>query len=172
MTNLLMRTTAAAAAALALLAGSAWAAEPTVKELNVTAEYTDLTDSNAKDYYPDISDDLLVAITDKMSLTDDPLGYVVNVNLQSVSLDGDTALPDSREFNTMEGVVSFISPQTDAPAEGYPIKVIAMSGDSQVPEGFIAVDPSVGDFYRAMVDGFANAVVEKMPEYLRDAGSK
>ena len=45
--------------ALALLvAASATQAEEIVKEINVTADYSALTDSNAQTYYPDIAADL------------------------------------------------------------------------------------------------------------------
>ena len=102
-------------AAVSLMAGPALAAEPTVRELTVTADMADLETANASRYYPQISGDLSAAIYDRVTLDDDPNGYVVDVKLGSVSLDGDTNLPDTAEFNQMEGVVTISSPNTNAP---------------------------------------------------------
>ena len=163
---------AATAAAATLLASQVWAAEPTVKELTVTTDYTSLEETNAKSYYPDLSGDLLEAILERVPLTDETEGYDVNVTLQSVSLDGDTMLPDSAEFNQMEGTVSLISPLTDANTESYKVQIKAETADSAIPAGYIGVAPSTGDFYRAMIEGFADEVADQMPEHLRNSASK
>lgn len=170
--NMFSRT-AVAIAALAVATTPVWAAgERTVKEVNVTAEVTHLTGSNAKQYYPDIANDILERIVEKMPLTDDTQGYVVNVNIQNMSLDGDTMLPDSREFNRLEGVMSVIAPDTNAGSESYPIRIVAQSAESAVPDGYVAVSPSNNDFYVAMIDGFAEQVAMHEPETMPQAASK
>jgi len=159
-------------AAVSLMAGPALAAEPTVRELTVTADMADLETANASRYYPHISGDLSAAIYDRVTLDDDPNGYVVDVKLGSVSLDGDTNLPDTAEFNQMEGVVTISSPNTNAPLVSYPVQIVANSGGAAVPAGYVAVNPSTDDFYTAMLNGFAEVVSEKMPEAMREAGSR
>lgn len=170
--NSLFKLTTAALASIAVLSSPVWAADAsTVKEVNVTAEVTKL-DAKAQEYYPNIAHDILAKIVEKMPLTDDPQGYVVNVNIQHMSLDGDTVLPDSREFNRLEGVMSVISPDTNAGAESYPIRIAAHSADSAVPDGYVTVEPSNNDFYFALVDGFAQQVAMHEPETMREASSK
>ena len=172
MKTLFMRTTAVAAA-LAMLSAPAWASgEPTVKEINVNAELNSLTDSNARAYYPDVAHDILEKIVDKLPMTNDPQGYVVTVNIQRMSLDGDTMLPDSREFNQIEGVMSVLAPDTNANTESYPIRVYARSADHAVPAGYAVIEPSSDDFYQAMIDGFATEVADKAPDVMREASSK
>lgn len=163
---------AAATATAALLATQVWAAEPTIKEVTVNTDYSSLKESNAQSYYPELSQDLLEAILERISLTDEVEGYVIDVNIQSVSLDGDTMLPDSAEFNQMEGVMSLQSPMTNANTESYPIKIKAHSAEAAVPEGYVGVAPSTDDFYNAMIAGFADVVAEELPERMRESGSK
>ena len=161
-----------AAAALIAFTVPAFAKEATVKELTVTAESTDAQDPNAARYYPEIAGDLTAAIFERISLDDDPGGYVVKVSLASLSLDGDTALPDSGEFNRMEGVVAISSPLTDSPSYSYPVQIVAATADAAIPDGYVAINPSSGDFYNAMVQGFAEVVQQKLPEAMQAAGSK
>lgn len=167
-----LRNTLTAVAAVVALGTAAYADEATVKEVTVHTDYTSLADANAKDYYPTISDDLMAAIANKIQIIEAPEGYVLDVNVQKVSLDGDTILPDSAEFNEMEGVATLTSPLTNANSESYPIMIKAMSAGGVVADGVTVIQPSETDFYNAMVDGFADAIVDKLPENLRNSSSK
>ena len=167
-----LMNTAAVAATLGMLSVPAFAAgEPTVREVNVTAQVTNLDDS-AKEYYPNIAHDILEKITEEMPLTTDNKGYVVNVEIQNMTLNGDKVLPASKEFNQLEGVMSIVGEGTNAGAQSYPIRVVAQSADVAAPEGFIAVTPSDNDFYTALITGFAKAVAEHEPEVLPSSVSK
>ena len=42
------------------------------------------------------------------------------------------------------------------------MNVKATMADGAIPEGYVAVPPSLDDFYKAMVDGFAMAVAERV----------
>lgn len=163
----------AAAIGLALLSSQAlWAEEATVKEVDVKAEIESAEGANALRFYPGIEDDLERAVVARVPVGDDPNGYVVDVVLQKVSLDGDTVLPDSMEFNQMEGVIVITSPLTGAAPQSIPVQLAAASGEGLVPEGFVAVTPSTDDFYSAMVESFASVVAERVPEFMRNAASK
>ena len=63
-------------------------------------------------------------------------------------------------------------PNTNAPLVSYPVQIVANSGGAAVPAGYVAVNPSTDDFYTAMLNGFAEVVSEKMPEAMREAGSR
>ena len=173
MKSMFVRTMAASAVA-AIVAGADWAQsqDGVVKELTVNSEYTALKDSNAQEYFPTLATDLMTSIADKIAMTTEDAGYVVEVNLQEVRMDDSAMLPESREFNQMDGVVSITSPQADAGAESYPVKIVAMDPAGTVPEGYIAVSPSSDDFYRAMIEGYANAVVDVLPEDIPNSVAK
>ena len=170
--NRFIKLTTAATAALALLSAPALAAsEPTVKEVNVTAQVTNL-DSNAQEFYPNIAHDILTEITNIMPLTHDQQGFVIDVVVQNVSLDGNSVLPDSREFNQIEGVMSIRAQDTNANSESFPIKVVAQGAGVATPEGFAVVEPSTTDFYQALIAGFAREVAERETEVMPMASSK
>ena len=163
----------AAAFGVALLSSQAlWAEEATVKEVDVDVEIQAAEGSNALNFYPNVEDDLKRAVVAKLPVENDPNGYVVDVVLQKISLDGDTVLPDSMEFNQMEGVIVITSPLTGAAPQSVPVKLAATSADGLVPEGYVAVSPSTDDFYAAMVETFASVVAERVPEFMRNAASK
>lgn len=168
----ILMNTAAVAATLGMLSAPAWAAgEPTVREVNVTTQVTNLDDT-AKEFYPNVAHDILEKITEEMPLTQDVKGYVVNVEIQNMSLNGDKVLPASKEFNQIEGVMSIVGEGTNASTESYPIRVVAQTAGVATPEGFIAVTPSDNDFYTALITGFAKAVAEREPEVLPSSVSK
>lgn len=162
-----------AVAGLGLLPALAIAAEDaTVKDIDVSTEIEGVEGANALDYYPDLETDLEKAVAQLVEVTDDPNGYDIDVKVQSVSLDGDTVLPDTQEFNQMEGVVVITSPMTDQDPHSYPVRLIAITNESAVPEGFIQINPSPDDFYNAMVQAFASNVAENLPEFMSGATSK
>lgn len=171
MNRFLMQTTAAAAA-LTMLAAPSFASDtPTVREVNVTAQVTNL-DENAKAFYPNIAHDILEKIVEEMPLTGDNQGYVVNVEIQHMSLNGGALAADTHEFNQMEGVMSVTAPDTNAGEMSFPIKIVAQSPDIATPAGYVTVAPSDTDFYTAMITGFAKAVAEHEPETMPAASSK
>ena len=163
----------ATAVALGLsLAAPARAEDATVKDVSVNIDIDAATGANALTYYPEMADDLKRFIVAELPVSDDPNGYTVQVDVQSVTLNGDTMLPDSREFNQIEGVMSVLAPDTNANTESYPIRVYARSADHAVPAGYAVIEPSSDDFYQAMIDGFATEVADKAPDVMREASSK
>ena len=162
-----------AAAGLGLLPVVVSAAdEATVKDIDVSTEIEGVDGANALDYYPDLETDLEKAVAQLVEVTDDPNGYDIDVTVQSVSLDGDTVLPDTQEFNQMEGVVVITSPMTDQDPHSYPVRLVAMTDDSAVPQGFVQINPDPDDFYNAMIDAFASNVAENLPEFMSGSMSK
>lgn len=161
------------AGGLAMTTIPAYAADDaTVNDIDVSVEVEGVEGSNALSYYPGLEADLQKAVASRVPVSDDPNGYDVKVTIQKISLDGDTILPDSAEFNEMEGVVFYSSPLTNEAPQSFTIQIAAVSGDKVLPPGYIAVSPSTEDFYVAMVEAFANSVGEKLPEHMRDSASK
>ena len=120
--------------------------------------------SNALALYPTLNTDLQAAIAQRVTGGQAVHDPVVEVSIRKVALDGDTLLPDSKEFNQLEGVVSLSGETGTLSGFSFPVKVSAVSGSSAVPEGYIAVSPSAGQFYVAMVEKFADTVAEKLAE--------
>ncbi|WP_109464453.1 hypothetical protein [Albibacillus kandeliae] len=172
MKKVLLQTTAAIFATAALAAPVFAASQAPIHEVSVTTDYSGLEDSNAKDFYPTISEDLMTAIAERIQMSDDPTGYTIDVTIQSVNLDGETVLPENKEFNSIDGVMNISAPDAKGATNAIPIKVRATTVDGTVPEGYSAVAPSDSDFYQAMIQGYADAVVEKLPDIPTGTASK
>ncbi|QBF31672.1 hypothetical protein CFI11_10645 [Thalassococcus sp. S3] len=151
-----------------LLAPFAIADEVMVNEIDVDAALTAPEDANALLYYPDITEDIEREIVKLVPIGESDESVSIQVNLDKISLDGDTMLPDSQEFNTIEGVIAFYRDGRSSPVKSLPMKVTAVTGAAPVGEGFVTIEPSTEDFYGAMVVGFAEAVADQLPEELRD----
>lgn len=159
--------TSAIAAALAMTAPFMLSAEEaSVKEITVTAEPATAEGMNAMTYYPQMEADLQQAIAERVPVTDEPNGYDVHVSLDKVALNGETMLPESQEFNTMQGTVLLTSPQTDASPRSYPVNIQASSA-GPAPEGFVTIEPGPNEFYSAMIAAFADIVAQDLPEHMR-----
>tara|TARA_R110002020_G_scaffold341163_1_gene555810 strand:- start:59 stop:589 length:531 start_codon:yes stop_codon:yes gene_type:complete len=146
------------------LTGAVQAQEETLQvgTIDVDASYGAAQDSNAAEYYPEISNDLKAAIAERVPTSDDASDVSVRVDVRKMSLDGATMLPESREFNELEGVVDITSQNGTMGDLAFPVNVKAVTGSSAVPEGYIAMPPSDGDYYVAMVDFFADQVAERL----------
>ncbi|NNK17323.1 MAG: hypothetical protein HKP51_10525, partial [Sulfitobacter sp.] len=94
-------------------------------------------------------------------LSENAADPTVRIDIRKIALNGDTVLPGSMEFNELEGVVSFQT-NTGEGGQSFPVKVVAVMDDSAIPVGYDAVPPSLDDFYKAMVDGFAMKVAERL----------
>lgn len=161
MFNFMKKTTVAATVSLAALATPGAIAGQGVSDIDVQTKIEAPQGSNALDFYPTIADDLEREILERVATVNDPAGPTITVKIKRVSLDGDTILPDSAEFNELEG---FLSYQNGSREVVETIKLSAHTDERAVPEGFIAIPPSQEDFYDAMLTAFADKVVELVPE--------
>lgn len=161
MFNFIKKTAAAATVSLAALAASGAIAGQGVSDIDVQAKIEAPQGSNALELYPTIAADLEREILERVATVNDPAGPTITVKIKRVSLDGDTILPDSAEFNELEGFLSYQSGSREVVET---IKLSAHTDESAVPEGFVAIPPSQEDFYNAMLTAFADKVVELLPE--------
>ncbi|NNE54256.1 MAG: hypothetical protein HKN30_17855 [Sulfitobacter sp.] len=152
----------AATVSLIALASAGVAKEvPEISEINVSASYDAAQDTNASELFPEITSDIQLALARLIPLSDNAADPTVRVDIRKIALNGDTMLPDSTEFNELEGVVSFQT-NTGEGGQSFPVNITAVMDETQVPEGYDVVPPSLDDFYRAMVDGFALKIAQRI----------
>ncbi|MEM9636113.1 MAG: hypothetical protein AAGA94_00580 [Pseudomonadota bacterium] len=168
MFNFVKKTTFAATVSLAALAASGAVAGPGVSDIDVQAKIAAPQGSNALDLYPTIAEDLERAILERVDTANDPNGPTITVKIKRVSLDGDTILPDTAEFNELEGFLSYQGGSREVVEN---IILSAHTDESAVPAGVIAIPPSQDDFYDAMLTAFADRVVELVPAEDINSGS-
>ncbi|MDF3413635.1 hypothetical protein HKX62_04150 [Sulfitobacter sp. M74] len=165
------KLTLATTVSVMALAGTAMAGDMDgVSEIRVSTSYDAAQDSNAAAYFPEIATDVQVAIAKLIPSSDNAADPIIRVDLRKVALDGDTILPDTAEFNQLEGVVA-IDTNTGEGGQSFKVNIVAATDMTAVPEGFVGIAPSPDDFYNAMVEGFALNVAERYST-LNDAGAK
>jgi hypothetical protein len=154
--NLVMTT----AIGVALVATTASAMDlQDVSEINVTASYSAAEGTNAQALFPEIATDIQLAIAKLVPVSTNANDPVIRADIRKVALNGDTILPDSLEFNQLEGIVA-IETSNGADSRTFPIRIQAKTADTVAPEGYTLASPSVEDFYNAMVAQFAINVDE------------
>ena len=126
-------TLATAVSVMALSAPLMAREMPLVSEIDVSASFDAAQDSNAQQLFPEITDDIRLAIADLVPQSDDGADPIIRVDIRKIALDGATVLPDSAEFNELEGVVS-IQTESGKGGQSFPVAIKAMAGDDIVPE--------------------------------------
>ncbi|MFG6561041.1 MULTISPECIES: hypothetical protein [unclassified Sulfitobacter] len=169
LTNIKNIALAAGVSAIAL-SGSAFADnEIMVSKIDVESSVA-AADSNAMDFYPDLEEDLRAEVAERVPLSSDGSDPQIKIDIRKISLNGATMLPDSKEFNELEGVVDITSPTGDNAGLSFPVMISAYSGDEIAPEGYVNVQPSDTEFYVALVSTFADVVAEGLAN-VNTAGS-
>ncbi len=169
--------TTAICTGLVLGAGPLAAMEKILSGIEVKADLSAYEDANVLNFWPTLEGDMNKAIASKVTVDDGAVAPRISVEINKVAIDGDTVLPDSGEFNQIEGTVtthaglneksSSSSEAADGPDEvigSYPLHMTAVSGDQEAPEGWIVVAPSQDDFYSALIDAYATSIVERIEE--------
>ncbi|XDA99703.1 hypothetical protein AB1M95_07305 [Sulfitobacter sp. LCG007] len=151
----------ATAASVIGFAGIAVADTPAVSKIEVDTTFLSAEGSNVMSYYPDLASDVEQRIRARVAPSDDPTAPTLRVALREISLDGSTLLPDSKEFNKLEGVMSYSGGDEEVTM---PISVSAEGAPGTSADGMIVIEPSTSDYYNAMVDVFVGAVVDAIPE--------
>lgn len=158
-------------AALAATSTFAYAQDVQLSEIDVKTDLSAVEGANAMEYWPTLNDDLRAAIAAQVDMTED--ANRVMVEIHSVTLDGSGILPESGEFNQLQGTVAVFEPKTGqeqddgdiAPVTSYPLNLDASIADGGVaPEGWVMVPPSTDDFYTALVNTFAIEVVNNLKD--------
>lgn len=169
----LLWTTALCTGLAFAVAGPLAAMEKTVSGVEVKADLSAYVDNNVLKYWPTLEEDITTAIASKLTVDDAADAPRISVEINKVAIDGSTVLPDSGEFNQLEGTITTHSGinSVDALAKGaaadkligsYPLQMTAVTGTTSVPEGWVTVEPSQEDFYNALINAYATAIVERI----------
>lgn len=158
------RLTLAAGVSLLALSAAQAAELPAVSEITVAAKYDAAQDTNAAEMYPDLQSDIQKAVAELIPTSTDSADPIIRIDIRNIALDGDTMLPDSAEFNQLDGVVAIEGRDGSVGDLTFPVKIAAGTAETIAPEGYILLPPSTGDFYTAMVQGFAKAVADGLAE--------
>lgn len=162
---------AAGVSTLALSASALSAEEVRISAIDIESSVASIADSNALTFYPDLEEDLRSEIAQRVTLSSDGADPQIRVDIRKISLNGSMMLPDTKEFNELEGVVNVTSPTGESSGLSFAVKVSAYSGDAIAPEGYVNVPPSETDFYVAMVSTFADVVTEGLTK-VNTSGNK
>ena len=145
------------------LSGAAYASEDLrISKIDVEATVATASESNALDFYPNIEEDLRGEVAQRVPLSSDGADPQIRIDIRKIALNGATMLPESREFNELEGVVNITSPTGENAGLSFPVRISAYTGDTIAPEGFVNILPTEADFYVAMVSTFADVVAENL----------
>lgn len=154
----------------ALLTSASLAATPLLAEpldisgVGVKADL-EAVDSNALDRWPDIAEDLTLAITAGLSDQFKENGdYEVRVDVKDISNLGSAYLGDDGKFNRLEGWVYIDGPDSDEPLKKYHIALKAEELEGFKPVNVAIVPPDRAEFYDALVMAFADQVVTDVSE--------
>ncbi len=171
----LFRTTALCTGMALIAAGPLFAMEKTLSGVEVKADLSAYEDNNVLKFWPTLEDDITTAIASQVTIDDGADSPRISVEISKVAIDGNTVLPDSGVFNQLEGTVSTYegtnsvtsvsrAESQDKAIGSYALRMSAVSGDQEVPEGWVAVAPSQDDFYNALINAYATAIVERIEE--------
>lgn len=169
----LLSTTFCAGLALTAVAAPLAAEEKTLSDVEVKTDLSAFENSNALEFWPTLSEDIGEAIASELTIDDQSGESRIVVAINKVAINGETTLPDTGEFNQLEGTITTFPAKGAANTEtgdsssatgSYALKVSATSGEVDVPENWIVIPPSQGDFYEALTNAYAMEVVERIED--------
>ncbi len=157
----MLKLLASSAAVLALATGLAFASEPKISAVEVEVELSDMDETNALEYWPEIEADLTAKILDAARPMLDDDGYEVEVKLKEVSLSGSKVLSGEGEFNRMAGWVYVRKQGELVPEKSVEITLDAETG-ALGGNSDIAIIPGKPMFYAALINSLARRTVEEI----------
>ena len=169
----LLSTTFCAGLALTALTAPLAAEEKTLSDVEVKTDLSAFENSNALEFWPTLSEDIGEAIASQLTIDDQSGEPRIVVAINKVAINGETTLPDTGEFNQLEGTITTFPAKGAANTEtgdsssatgSYALKVSATSGEVDVPENWIVIPPSQDDFYEALTNAYAMEVVERIED--------
>jgi len=140
------------------------AEKPAISKIDIKTNFDAAQNSNALVLYPEIETDLAQSIASRVETSEDADDPTIRIEITKISLDGDTMLPDSAEFNELEGLVIFEDNNNEIPSQTFPVMVAAYSADTIVPEGYVLMAPDREDFYQGLLSTFADTVADLLPD--------
>lgn len=160
-----MRMTIAAALATTLLAGTAYAdADTRVREIDVTADISAIGNPAAAAYWTNVADDVENAIVARITDRTADDGVKVSVDISEVELanafENITNVADTK----MVGQVNITSDTDNTEFNSYELTVSVNEAMPYFPPGttIVMITRETPEYYKAMVEAFADAVVNRL----------
>lgn len=161
----MMHRMLAATLAATFIATTALAQEPTtVREVDVEVDLGAIQNPEAATYWTDVAEDLENAIVARITDRTDPDGVRISIDIEEVSLaslyENLTDIADTR----MVGQVNITSDTDNTKFNSYELSVRVEEALPFFPPGTVvtAIVRDTPEYYRAMVEAFADAVVRRL----------
>lgn len=154
----------------ALVATPALASNAQLSGVEVVADLSAADGKNALTFWPDLEKDLSAAFSERADIDPASEAPRIRVEINKISVDGDTLLSDSGDFNRMEGTVVVYeslnaSGMSDERLNSFPVRLGAKTAETPLEEGWtVYIAPSKGEFYDVMVDTYAETVLDRVEE--------
>jgi len=161
----MLHRTLAATLAATFLASATLAQEPTtVREVDVEVDLGAIANPAAATYWTNVADDLENAIVARITDRTDPDGVRIAIDIEEVSLaslyENLTDIADTQ----MVGQVNITSDTDNTKFNAYELSVRVEEALPFFPPGTVvtAIVRDTPEYYRAMIEAFADAVVRRL----------
>ena len=154
-----LKTASTFALALAVTTASA---KVIVTDVAVETDLSAVSNANALDFWPNLSTDLQKAIGEELIPYAGEDGYMINVSIDDISLDGSYLLGNDGEFNRLAGWVRIYD--DDGMVDAFEVALSAYAETPAVPDNTVILLPSEEGFYTALIDAFADEVGDRIEE--------
>lgn len=160
-----MRMTIAAVLASTILGGAAYAdADTRVRDIDVTADISAISNPAAAAYWTNVADDVENAIVARITDRTADDGVKVSIDISEVELanafENITNVADTK----MVGQVNITSDTDNTEFNSYELTVSVNEAMPYFPPGttIVMITRDTPEYYKAMVEAFADAVVKRL----------
>ncbi len=159
----MFRKTLMTTAAL-FIATAAMAQETMVKEVNVTADMTAVSNTQAAAYWTSMADDLENAIVARLVDRIGEDGSKVSVDIDELSLANSFQNKLGLEDAVLVGMVNVSNESDNAKFDAYELTVTAKTAQAFAPDGTVldGVFADTPEYYAALIAAFADGVVTRL----------
>jgi len=161
----MLHRTLAATLAATFLATAAPAQDPTtVREVDVEVDLGAIQNPAAATYWTNVADDLENAIVARITDRTDPEGVRISIDIEEVSLASLYENLTDTADTQMIGQVNITSDTDNTEFNSYQLSVRVEEALPYLPPGTVvtAIVRDTPEYYRAMVEAFADAVVGRL----------
>ena len=156
--KILMTTTAA------LLATAAMAQDTMIKEVDVAADITAVSNAEAAAYWTNMADDLENAIVARLVDRTAEDGAKISVDIDELSLANSFQNQLGLEDAVLVGKVAVTSETDNAVFDGYELTITAVNAQAFAPDGMVleGAFTDTPEYYQALISAFADGVVTRL----------
>ena len=156
--KILMTTTAA------MLATAAMAQDTMIKEVEVAADITAVSNAEAAAYWTNMADDLENAIVARLVDRTAEDGAKISVDIDELSLANSFQNQLGLEDAVLVGKVAVTSETDNAVFDGYELTITAVNAQAFAPDGMVleGAFTDTPEYYQALISAFADGVVTRL----------